>query len=126
MATYTNIVPDTTTGLDAATSLNAVGSSSEMAIKVISEIANISAEIGYFNTNTIIYSLGEKAWYKYDGASWVQTPLYIQAGEDSSSANAANVGKMRYRISGSNSYCEICMQTGVATFSWIVLVENNW
>jgi hypothetical protein len=126
MATYPNIVSNTTTGDDAKTRINNVGASSEIAVKVITEIAEVGNEVGYFRTDSLVYSLAEKAWYKYSGTEWEQTSLYIQVGEDSSTANAANVGKIRYRTSSDNSYCEMCMQTGAATYAWVVIVENNW
>ncbi len=126
MTTYPDIVSDSTTGDAAKTRINVVGASSEVALKVISEIAEIASEVGYFRTGSLVYSLAEKSWYEYDGADWILTTIQIRVGDDTETASATNVGKIRYRTSGNNSYCEMVMQTGAATFAWIVIVENNW
>ncbi len=126
MTIYPVIVSNVTTGDDAKTRINAVGESSEIAIKVVTEIAEVASEVGYFREECVVYSLAEKSWYKYDGADWVLTTIQIRVGDDTETASATNVGKIRYRTSGNNSYCEMVMQTGAATFAWIVIVENNW
>ena len=41
-------------------------------------------------------------------------------------ASAANVGTIRYRTSGNNSYVDMCMQTGASTYEWVNIVQNNW
>jgi len=38
----------------------------------------------------------------------------------------SKVGKMRYRVVGNNSYCDIIMQTGINTYEWVNIVEQNW
>tara|TARA_R110000823_G_scaffold220539_2_gene349196 strand:+ start:4378 stop:4641 length:264 start_codon:yes stop_codon:yes gene_type:complete len=45
---------------------------------------------------------------------------------DTSVASAANVGTLRYRLDGTRSYFEMCMQDGAASFSWIEIKMNNW
>lgn len=50
----------------------------------------------------------------------------IRMGDDSSSPTASNVGTQRYRVSGNNSYVDMVMQTGAATYAWINIVQNNW
>lgn len=49
-----------------------------------------------------------------------------KVGDDSTSASSANVGAIRYRVSGNNSYCEMVMQTGASTYSWVVIKSNSW
>lgn len=49
-----------------------------------------------------------------------------KVGDDSTSASSANVGAIRYRVSGNNSYCEMVMQTGTSTYSWVVIKSNSW
>jgi hypothetical protein len=50
----------------------------------------------------------------------------IQIGDDTNSATASNAGALRYRTSGNNSYIDMCMQTGAATYAWVNIVSNNW
>ena len=50
----------------------------------------------------------------------------IQLANDSAIASVSKVGTFRYRTSGNNSYVDMCMQTGAATYAWINIVQNNW
>ena len=50
----------------------------------------------------------------------------IRMGDDSSLPTASNVGTQRYRVSGNNSYVDMVMQTGAATYAWVNIVQNNW
>jgi hypothetical protein len=50
----------------------------------------------------------------------------IKMANDSTTASVSNVGTQRYRVSGDNSYVDMCMQTGAATYAWINIVQNNW
>ena len=50
----------------------------------------------------------------------------IKIGDDSDSATLGNVGSIRYRKSGNNTYCEMSMQTSSTTFDWITIIQNNW
>jgi hypothetical protein len=50
----------------------------------------------------------------------------VKIANDSSTAVATNVGTLRYRTSGNNSYVDMCMQTGAATYEWVNIVQNNW
>ena len=47
-------------------------------------------------------------------------------GTNTATAAAGNVGTLRYRTSGNNSYVDMCMQTGASTYEWINIVQNNW
>ena len=49
-----------------------------------------------------------------------------QVGNDSSTATSSNVGAIRYRTSGNNSYCEMVMQTGASTYAWVIIKQNSW
>jgi hypothetical protein len=46
--------------------------------------------------------------------------------DDTAAASAAKVGTLKYRVSGNNSYVDMCMQTGATTYAWINIVQNNW
>ena len=50
----------------------------------------------------------------------------LQVADDAAAASASNVGAIRYRTSGNNSYCEMCMQTGASTYAWVVIKQNTW
>jgi hypothetical protein len=45
---------------------------------------------------------------------------------NTSTADASNVGSLRYREVGNNSYIDLAMRTGASTYVWINIVENNW
>jgi hypothetical protein len=46
--------------------------------------------------------------------------------DDTSTASVSKVGTLRYRSDASNSYVDMCMQTGTSTYEWINIVQNNW
>jgi hypothetical protein len=50
----------------------------------------------------------------------------VRVADDAATASATNVGTLRYRTSGNNSYVDMCMQTGAATYAWVNIVQNNW
>lgn len=68
-----------------------------------------------------------------------QEPYYVIVGYDQtdlsmikfsdpgiSSPALADAGKMRYRVSGDNSYVDMVMQTGAATWEWKNIITNSW
>lgn len=50
----------------------------------------------------------------------------IRMANDTSAASSTNVGTLRYYTSGNNSYVDMCMQTGAATYAWVNIVQNSW
>ena len=50
----------------------------------------------------------------------------VKASDNTDAADASNVGTMRYRTSGNNSFVDMSMQTGTSTFAWVNMVENNY
>lgn len=50
----------------------------------------------------------------------------LQVGNNSAAASISNVGSIRYRTSGNNSYVDMSMQTGASTYEWVNIVQNNW
>jgi len=50
----------------------------------------------------------------------------VRIADDASIASATNVGTLRYRTSGNNSYVDMCMQTGASTYAWVNIVQNTW
>lgn len=55
-------------------------------------------------------------------AKWIANDV----GDDSASASSNNVGAIRYRVSGNNSYCEMVMQTGASTYALVIIKQNTW
>ena len=52
--------------------LNKVGADMNISFRVVSAIAQVASEINFFTTNTVVYSIAEKVFYKYNGAAWVR------------------------------------------------------
>jgi hypothetical protein len=50
----------------------------------------------------------------------------IQVGNNIEVASSSNVGRIRYRTSGNNSYVEMCMQISASTYDWKIIYQNNW
>ena len=63
---------------------------------------------------------------KTNAPSKLQVAGGVQMADDTDTASADKVGTQRYRVSGNNSYVDMCMQTGAATYAWINIVQNNW
>lgn len=94
----------------------------------------------YININGSGFSLGRMTLYSPEsiylnsnvgiGTALPASKLDVNGGikmaDDSSAASASNVGTLRYRTSGNNSYVDMCMQTGASTYAWVNIVQNNW
>ena len=50
----------------------------------------------------------------------------IQMANDTATASAEKVGTLRYYDDANNSYVDMCMKTGSATYAWINIVQNNF
>ena len=50
----------------------------------------------------------------------------VKVSNDATAASANNVGAIRYRTSGNNSYCEMVMQTAASAYSWVIIKQNSW
>jgi hypothetical protein len=59
----------------------------------------------------------------YKEWTFAEAPI---VGTSTEAAAEAHVGKIRYRSDASNSWCEMVMQTGAATWAWVVIKTNNW
>ncbi len=51
---------------------------------------------------------------------------YVRVGQTVEVADGAIAGAMRYRSDANNSYLEVCMQTGAATYVWHVVQTYTW
>jgi hypothetical protein len=58
--------------------------------------------------------------------SKLQVAGAIQIADDTAAASADKEGAIRYRKDANNSYIEMCMQTGAATYEWKIIYQNNW
>jgi len=45
---------------------------------------------------------------------------------DTDVASALNEGKLRYYVSGNNSYLDICMKNSASTYEWSNVLQQNW
>lgn len=50
----------------------------------------------------------------------------VRVGDDAAAASADKLGSLRYRSDANNSYCEMCMQTGTSTYTWVEIKKNTW
>ena len=50
----------------------------------------------------------------------------IQVAENVATASAFNLGTLRYRLSGTTSYCEMSMQIGTSSYAWVIIYSNTW
>lgn len=56
----------------------------------------------------------------------IQASSSVMVGNNTITASAADVGGIRYRVSGNNSYMDMCMKTGNTTYAWVNVVQNQW
>lgn len=50
----------------------------------------------------------------------------VKIGNETGTCDATLAGTNRYYVSGNNSYVDVCMQTGAATFEWKNVQQMNW
>ena len=50
----------------------------------------------------------------------------VQIADDTAAASTDKEGAIRYRKDANNSYIEMCMQTGAAAYSWVIIKQNTW
>ena len=56
----------------------------------------------------------------------IQASSSVRVGDNTATASGSDAGAIRYRVSGNNSYVDMCMQTGMSTYAWINIVQNQW
>ena len=79
-----------------------------------------------FNNMFTIASTGNVGIGTTNPNSKLQVDGGIQMADDADVASADKVGTMRYRADANNSYVDMCMQTGAATYAWINIQSNTW
>lgn len=62
-----------------------------------------------------------------DFIAWkdINTGFKTASGGSGAIANSTNVGLFRYYVSGGFSFLECCMQTGTATYEWILISQQE-
>ena len=105
-----------------------VGGSFESYTRLDFALKDNSFESNY-NTNTTVMTL-TNAGNVGIGTTTPQSKLdvngSIKVGDDTAVASASNAGAQRYRVSGNNSYVDVCMQTGASTYEWTNITQHNW
>ena len=95
------------------------------------DLGNVGADFRIFDASagtTRMYfdNTGDTGIGTTTPQSTLQVVGGIQMADDTDTASAAKVGTLKYRVSGNNSYVDMCMQTGATTYAWINIVQNNW
>ncbi len=63
---------------------------------------------------------------KLDVSGNIKASGSVQVGDNSDTASSSNVGAIRYRTSGNNSYVDACIQTGTFSYAWVNLATRSW
>ena len=95
--------------IDSAGAVRVLGSGSASALEFGSYGGRITSNYNTLETN---YN------FKVNGAVIVK--------DLNTAASSSYAGGLRYRVSGNNSYVDMCMQTGATTYAWVNIVQNNW
>ena len=75
-------------------------------------------------SNTVV--LGSDAVTKTTLKGNVETNGSIKFGNDTATASAEKAGAIRYRVDGTKSYVEICVQNGASSYTWKIINEEDW
>ena len=115
-------------GLNGATSASGYSGTSGYSGSIgTSGYSGRSGYSGYSGSNGSTGASGYSGRSGYSGAptnlsGWSTYPALDSADTPS----LANCGRIRYRLSGTNSYLEACVQTGVGTYAWQTIFYNAW
>ncbi len=63
---------------------------------------------------------------KLEVAGSIKASGSVQVANNTDAASASNVGAIRYRTSGNNSYVDICMQNGASSYTWENIAMKSW
>ncbi len=85
----------------------------------------LSTGIGFFSGTTATFA-GKVGVGRIPPVSKLDVNGGIRMADDTSTASISNVGTLRYRTSGNNSYVDMCMQTNTSTYAWVNIVTNSW
>ncbi len=107
------------------TNVSEFGSSSFTQFNQVCTFSGVSSGIGFFSGTTATFA-GKVGVGINPPVSKLDVNGGIRMADDTSAAASTNVGTLRYRTSGNNSYVDMCMQTGSSTYEWVNIVQNNW
>jgi len=108
--TYTDTTADASLGADApSTNTSLIGNVNVGSTTVMTLLSGGNIGIG---------TIAPKSKLQVNGG--------IQCADDADAASADKVGTTRYRVSGNNSYLDMCMQIGASTYDWINIKTNTW
>ena len=126
-ATATSFVSSTDSGIN-INGLTMTRVAANSAIRVSNGLETLGLLRSYAGLNVATTGIfgGDVGIGTTSPSSKLQVAGGIQMADDTDTASADKVGTQRYRTSGNNSYVDMCMQTGAATYAWINIVQNNW
>lgn len=107
------------------TNVSEFGSSTFTQFNQVCTFSGVSSGIGFFSGTTATFA-GKVGVGINPPVSKLDVNGGIRMADDTSAAASTNVGTLRYRTSGNNSYVDMCMQTGSSTYEWVNIVQNNW
>jgi len=86
---------------------------------------NLSPNLTSVRGNTVIGNVADDRINRLQVTGKVKVSSSVQVGNNSDTATADNVGAIRYREDGSNSYCEMVMQvSSTPTYAWVIIKQN--
>jgi len=92
----------------------------------MSGMGNNSVILGNPTTNLTTVLTGKVGVMVPEPKSALQVNGGVQVADDADAAAADKVGTLRYRSDANNSYVEMCVQTGAATYAWVVIHQETW
>jgi len=138
-ALYSNTTASYNTAIGANAASNNTGASN-ICIGAYVDLPN-NAGNAQLNIGNILYGTGI-----YSTASMSSTPVTggkvgimvaapasaldvngsVKVANDTDAASSSKVGSIRYRVSGNNSYVDVCMQTAASTYEWVNIITQSW
>ena len=102
--------------------------SSQTAINLPSEKATTGVEIVSISTSGAMAPVtdGASGEFLSTNGSGVLRWSGLKIIDNIDAASVGNVGTIRYRTSGRNSYVDICMQISATAYDWVNIKQNSW
>lgn len=97
-------------------------------LHVISDTMMVKADTAFASDKVIVSKSDRKVVESTVGVEGDNLIVVgsVMFGDDSAVAGASNVGAIRYRKSGNNTYVEVVMQTGASTYEWVEILTKTW
>ena len=102
--------------------------SSQTAINLPSEKASAGVELVSISTSGAMAPVtdGASGEFLSTNGSGVLRWSGLKIIDNIDAASVGNVGTIRYRTSGRNSYVDICMQISATAYDWVNIKQNSW